>query len=89
MRRVTRHVRGCHTIGAIRSANLHTVNGRPPEEGQSMSSKRVPVCASTGVVAAGWIAVLLLTALARSAFAQEAADCLGCHGEKDLTTERN
>jgi uncharacterized protein with PIN domain len=40
-------------------------------------------------VAARWLAALALVALpGRLAPAQETADCLACHGEKDLTTER-
>lgn len=53
-----------------------------------MPENRVPTLASTRLVAAAWMAALALTALARSGFAQEAADCLMCHGEKDLSTER-
>jgi hypothetical protein len=41
-----------------------------------------------GVGAATLAAAFALAAWATSAAAQEAADCLACHGEKDFTTER-
>ncbi len=40
-------------------------------------------------IAARWIVATALALLAAPLFAQSAADCLACHGEKDFATERN
>ncbi|MFZ2492220.1 MAG: cytochrome c3 family protein [Thermoanaerobaculia bacterium] len=54
-----------------------------------MLDKPVPRAASRFVTAV-WIAALSLAALAAApVFAQSAADCLACHNDNELVTERN
>jgi uncharacterized protein with PIN domain len=56
---------------------------------KAMLGNDVSALAGRRRVAARWLAALALVALpGRPAPAQEAAECLACHGEKDLTTER-
>ena len=54
-----------------------------------MSEKAVLATASWRATTVRWFAILTVALLTAPAFAQSAADCLACHGEKDFTTERN
>lgn len=54
-----------------------------------MLDKSMPPAAPWRVVAARWITALSLAATAATLSAQTSADCLACHGDKDLATERN